>query len=269
MMKVNKRGHGPGGSAGHDAAGGMRWLLTYADMITLLLALFIFLYSVSSVSASKVQAFTAAFAEMFGVSRVPISLEKPAGSDGVIPIPGRRREPKEEGDPGHRGGVSQERQALQELRDKLVKAFPDLLATGKLAILEEQEGLMMRISETALFDLGSAAIQSQAEAVLSAIASFLSGLPNDIRVEGHTDSLPIRSGKYTSNWELSGARAASVVSYFIVKGGIAPQRLALAGYGEYRPVAADVPGKGHPANRRVEIMVIERHAPVTELAPGA
>jgi chemotaxis protein MotB len=252
-----KRGGGRGGGGGHDSAGGMRWLLTYADMITLLLALFIFLFSISTVSAAKLQAFTSVFADLFGVSKTPFVLDNPTGSNGALPMPGAKPAPKNEPESEE---DAQQRRALLELRRRLEASFPDLISTGKLVILEKQGGLILRISEAALFDLGSAAITPQAVPVLETIAGFLSEVTNDVRVEGHTDDLPIKGGRYSTNWELSGARAVSVVLYFIQEGGIAPQRLSLAGYGEYRPIEPNMPARGNPVNRRVEIMVIERRA---------
>ena len=267
-MPVGKRGGGGhgGGGGGHDSAGGLRWLLTYADMITLLLALFIFLFSISSINKAKLAAFSSAFAQLFGMGTLPTS-QASGGSNGVLPRPGNRKEgrpseiptiqqkqrPSEEVEPPPEEPVEE---SLLGIKDKLTHDFPDLLNTGKMTIYEEEGGIVLRMLDTALFGLGSADITSDARTVLAGIAASLRDVDNEVCVEGHTDDLPIRSARFRSNWELSAERAASVVHYFITEGGIIPQRLSLAGYGEYRPIAPNVPNQGNPQNRRVEIRVL-------------
>lgn len=265
-MGIKRRGGGHGGGGGHDSAGGLRWLLTYADMITLLLALFIYLYSISEINSAKFSAFSTAFSEAFGFSKTPI-VNETSGTSGVLPMQGfpegkvkpyGNQPPAGDGrQPGYKEGATPEaEQSLQQLKYQLEIEFPDWIKQGDLTILEPDEGLMLRLRDNAVFRLGRAEITTEAEAVLSALAQKLQMLDFPLRVEGHTDDLPIgKNSPFASNWELSGARAASVVRDFIGRG-IAPNRLSLAGYAEYRPIQTNIPGQGNPVNRRVEILIV-------------
>jgi chemotaxis protein MotB len=262
-------GHGGGGGGGHDGSGGLRWLLTYADMITLLLALFVFLFSISSVSEPKLEAFSVSFAQMFGIGTLPTGLANPSGGDSVLPIPGMRRPSDQPADePRKQSRIRSlapmlRREQYREMEQELTKVLPDLVKEGRLTFEENREGLVLRLRDSALFGLGSAGMDEGAQEVLDTIADSLSRIGNPIRIEGHTDNVPLRAGRYTSNWELSGARAAAVVENFIDSGGLDPNRLSLAGYGEYRPVAENVPGTGNPQNRRVEILILNAPRPVS------
>ncbi len=281
MSRKPGGGHGGGGGGGHDAGGGLRWLLTYADMITLLLALFIYLYSISEVNASKMAAFTAAFSKAFGIGNIPVA----KGSPGINPAQGfrsgrsqlYRREPAS-GDghkPGYKApeknpGEEAARRNLEALKEQLEREFPDWLKEGSLTMLELDEGLMLRMRDNALFDKGSASITGRAQNVLGVLATRLQPLGYPLRVEGHTDDLPIgKSAKFADNWELSSARAASVVRFFSTHG-IQQDLMSLAGYGEFRPVEPNVPGQGNPINRRVEILIVAPfNAPEPDAAVGA
>ncbi len=273
-----KKGHGGGGGGGggHDAGGGLRWLLTYADMITLLLALFIYLYSISEVSASKMAAFTAAFSQAFGIGGMPIKNLSP----GINPTPGSRtglskprskQPPTGDGrQPGYKtpskeeikeaaakaAAVEEAKRNLGELKTQLEQQFPDWLKQGSLTMLETDEGLMLRLRDNTLFEKGSADLAENAQGAMALLTERLAGLGFPMRVEGHTDDLPLaKNSKFADNWDLSGARAASVVRYFISHN-VAGEKVSLAGYGEFRPIEPNVPGRGNPVNRRVEILVV-------------
>ena len=257
-----------GGAEEHENA--ERWLLTYADMITLLLALFIYLYSISSINPVKFQAFGQAFASLFGIGTIPLNMS--AGASGVLPTPGNQPGKANERDPQKKKYdkktemekqkakemmAAENRKNMETLKEQLKKEYPDLVNQGKLTILEQDDGLMLRLQDSALFDLGSADITPPAHPLLKRMGELIASLPNPVRVEGHTDDLPIRSARYRSNFELSGARASSVVDNFIRQSGIVPDRFSIAGYGEYKPIAANVPNQGNPLNRRVEILVLQ------------
>jgi len=285
-----KKGHGGGGGGGggHDAGGGLRWLLTYADMITLLLALFIYLYSVSEVNETKMAAFTAAFSKAFGIGSMPVKNGAPGmnptqGFQRGLARPHLRQPPAGDGRlagykaPEKNPGTDQARRDLEKLKQQLEQQFPDWLKAGSLTLLELSEGLMLRLRDNALFEKGRADLTPNAQEVLGVLASRLSTLDYPLRVEGHTDDLPLmKNASFKDNWELSGARAASVVRYFIdrqVSGG----RMSLAGYGEYRPIEPNLPGQGNPVNRRVEILIVapfgvpgggEGETPAPEAAPA-
>jgi chemotaxis protein MotB len=267
-------GHG-GGGGGHDGSGGLRWLLTYADMITLLLALFVYLFSISDVNASKMSAFQQSFANYFGIGTLPTGITSSSGGDSVLPLPGMRRPSDQPGEEKRKQSRIRSlapmlrREQYRELQQELSKLLPELVKDQRLTFEENRDGMVIRLRDSALFGLGSVGMDPGAEQALDIIADSLRAISNPIRVEGHTDNVPLRGGTYRSNWELSGARAAAVVEYFIDGAGIAPERMSLAGYGEYRPVAENLPGTGNPRNRRVEILILNaRQANQTEPLPG-
>lgn len=272
IARKGKGGHG-GGGGGHDGSGGLRWLLTYADMITLLLALFVYLFSISEVNATKMAAFQQSFANYFGIGTIPTGMMSPSGGDSVLPLPGMRRPSDQPGEEKRKQSRIRSlapmlrREQYRELQQELSKLLPDLVKDQRLTFEENREGMVIRLRDSALFGLGSAGMDFNAQKALDVIAESLRAISNPIRVEGHTDNVPLRGGAYRSNWELSGARAAAVVEYFIDTGGVAPERMSLAGYGEYRPVEENLPGTGNPRNRRVEIMILNSPRAVAAGAP--
>lgn len=259
-------GHG-GGGGGHDGSGGLRWLLTYADMITLLLALFVYLFSISEVSASKLASFSTSFASYFGLGALPTNLVSPSGGDSVLPLPGMRRPSDQPSESKRKQSRIRSlapmlrREEYRELQNKVSEVLPGLVNSGQLSFLETREGLVLRLRDSALFGLGSAGMSDAAKQTLDTLAETLRNISNPVRVEGHTDNLPVRGGSYKSNWELSGARAAAVVEYFMNEG-VAPERLSISGYGEYRPLEPNQPGVGNPRNRRVEILILNSARPI-------
>ncbi len=222
-------------AAAHDATGMMRWLLTYADMITLLLAFFIVLYAVSSVNARKFQDVASSIRGAFGVSsdRSQINTQG-AGGERLLPMP----------------------TVMDRLADDLGVLLRAEIQEGKVEIIRTSRGLLLRFSDPALFELGRASLTQDALRTLDKIAPLVTHLPNPIEAEGHTDDLPIRSSLFPSNWELSTARATSVVRHFIEVHGMSPDRLTARGMGEYRPIHPNLPGRGQPKNRRVEINIL-------------
>src|SRR5262249_40273697 len=127
---------------------------------------------------------------------------------------------------------------------------------GRIEVREEKRGVVIALAEAAFFQSGSAELQKGTAAALELVARKLKGQGYDMVVEGHTDTVPVRSRTFRSNWELSTARATSVVSYFVEQGGYDPQKLAAAGYGEHRPVAPTDTVDGRNRNRRVDIVVL-------------
>jgi chemotaxis protein MotB len=241
MSRKKKRGGGDhgGGGGGHDAAGGMRWLLTYSDMITLLLALFIFLYSISEINASKMNAFSDAMADLFGIGRIPQSSTSGSGGSGLLP----------------------EANSIVRLHRQVSSEFKKLIDEDLVDVAETEEGLKVRLKDKILFGIGSADITPPAQDLLRKLSLNLVHVSNKIRVEGHTDNLPMsKNSRYPSNWELSGARAASVVRFFIERCHLNPMRFAIAGYAEYHPIQSNLPIMGRSANRRVEIIILRTKA---------
>ena len=129
-----------------------------------------------------------------------------------------------------------------------------------------ERGVVIHFTDRVLFDLGKAELKPEAKEVLQLVAQELKAWPNHIRVEGHTDNLPIRTAPYPSNWELSTARATEVLRYLIDVGGLAPERMSAAGYGEYRPIAPNDSEEGRAKNRRVDIVLLRSGLEVSEPA---
>ncbi|MEW5693494.1 MAG: OmpA family protein [Candidatus Hydrogenedentota bacterium] len=224
-----------GGGGGHSATGGLRWLLTYADMITLLLALFIFFYSVSVISEEKVRAFGLEFAQQFGIFE---GAEKPLpGGRGLLPYEKTLIERKARG-------------------KKLLKKIEQYGAIVK----EGEQGVIITLTDQFLFAPGSAQLLPGAETILENVAFFLKEIVPDqyFRIEGHTDNSNIRSPLYPTNWELSACRSAVIARSLIDKFGIDSQRISIIGYGEYRPIVGSVDKQTkeeQAKNRRVEIVI--------------
>ena len=223
---------------GHDSGGSMRWLLTYADMITLLLAFFVILYAISKVDAKKYQVIAASIRGAFGnapSSRYPISTGGGSGEQ-VLPKP----------------------DLVFQIVEQLRQSLGDELQEGRIQIERNPGGITLRFQDTIFFERGKAELHAHARAILDKVAAVIRDLPNPIEAEGHTDTLPIRSAQFPSNWELSVARATAVVRYLVEAHGFSPLRLAARGLGEHKPLYPNDPVLGEPRNRRVEIRIVTR-----------
>ena len=221
-----------------------RWLLTYADMITLLLALFIVMYSMSRVDAKRFGKMAEA---LNGILKGGHSMLKNHGEEqfktghGVLKLGDLRMI---------------QRQVEEQFKTK---------ERGEEVLTEVTErGLVVHIVESALFDVASADLQPRAMELLDLIYEEIKDTPNHIRVEGHTDDLQINTARFPSNWELSGARATEVVRYFIDEHDMPPGRISALGYGEYRPIRPNNSIENRATNRRVDIVVLTRELSLTE-----
>ncbi|MFZ5980705.1 MAG: OmpA/MotB family protein [Candidatus Zixiibacteriota bacterium] len=212
-----------------------RWLLTYSDLITLLLAFFIVMYSMSQLDAKRFGKMAEALS---GVLR---------GGESVL---------KNNEDNKKTGHGLLNMGNLRMVQKYVEERFKSL---GKKNVIETElteRGLVVHIMEQALFNEGSAKLQPKAMEVLDQISDAIKLLPNHIRVEGHTDDRPIRTEIYPSNWELSSARATEVVRYFTNDHAVAPDRISALGYGEYRPVMPNNSIENRARNRRVDIVIL-------------
>lgn len=227
-----------------------RWLLTYADLITLLLAFFIILYSMSKIDKDKYREVSGAFRSILHGTG-PLSLP-----------PGSRFADDDAGNSDFKLGD------LGVLRYEIETRLEKLGLTNNIMATLDRRGLVIRVSESTFFDFGSADLRPEATDILHLIAGFLLRIPNHIRIEGHTDNVPIKTSKYPSNWELSVNRATVCVRYLIIKYGFPPERISALGYGEYRPIASNETPESRVKNRRVDIIVLsweeERKEPPTE-----
>jgi len=212
-----------------------RWLLTYADLITLLLAFFIVLYSMSVIDSKKVGDILKA---LNGVLR---------GGELVIP--------KEYVDnaPGH--GLLKLGD-LRMIERQLDKRFGQINQINAIKTETTERGLVIHIMESALFEESSAQLEPKALSILDIVSDQLRPLPNHIRIEGHTDNRHINTSTYPSNWELSSARATEVVKYLISDKVIEPGRISALGYGEFRPLKPNTSVENRAANRRIDVVIL-------------
>lgn len=239
------------------AEAGPNWLITYSDTITLLLAFFVLLYAFSEVDLARFRAIVASLRASLGL--LP-------GGQTLSDLPGLNNAPILEDD-----ALASLKQEMMQIQQVYETVYGRLAATGladSVSLEVEERGLVVRFADRVLFDLGQARLKDEARAALDLVAGELARIPNPIRVEGHTDNLPIHNERYPSNWELSVARATRVVRYFIEEHGLPPQRLSAAGYGEYYPVAPNTTAAGRARNRRVDIVVLRLGLAAAEPGSG-
>ncbi|MFO7705955.1 MAG: flagellar motor protein MotD [Halopseudomonas sp.] len=226
-----------------------RWLVSYADFITLLFAFFVVMYSISSVNDGKYKVLSDTMQGAFNQpqrSLEPIQLgeDMPRGSS--------------LGDaPGSATNAAADADSLADMTAALQAAFGELIAVGDLELRGNQLWIEIELNSSLLFPSGDALPLDAGFDLVEKIAGILAPYQNPIHVEGFTDNVPIGSRLYPTNWELSAARAASVVRMLGI-GGVDPQRMAAVGYGEFRPVADNTTAAGRRANRRV-VLLVSRH----------
>lgn len=210
-----------------------RWVISYADFITLLFAFFTTMYAISRVDRGKLEMFEGSMKTALKSETPPLSRQV---IEGIAPVPPE----------------------ITEIEGGVRSAISDLPSRQEISVRPDERGLVISLGAGALFDFGQAEIREDAEQTLAAMASVIRGIPNHVLVEGHTDNIPIRGSglKYASNWELSAARATGVLVCLIKKYNLPPQRLSAAGYAEFRPAASNETPEGRAKNRRVDIVIL-------------
>ncbi len=220
-----------------------RWLVSYADFITLLFAFFVVMFAVSQVDSKKVGRFTESFSKAMGAEFFPhpgTGLFTGASEGAVTEV-----EPS--------AGVPLPEELMQLQASLLVAGSNDDLLQGVDVIAKRNE-LVLRLPDNLLFESGNDALGDRAQQVVAHLAKTLKDTRVDVRVEGHTDDRPIKTARFRSNWDLSTARATVIVARLAAEG-IAPHRLSAAGYGEFHPVTSNATDAGRRSNRRVDIVV--------------
>jgi len=255
-----------------------RWLVSYADFVTLLFAFFVVMYSISSVNEGKYRVLSDSMVTAFRSAQkalAPIQVGQPSKSSAtsqlelkngpqivmtpVIKLPSSEQAggdaykvwiKKFESDDGQPPSGN-----IRRMAEDVARALSHLVDQGLVAVRGNDLWLEIEIKDSILFSSGSAQLRPDAVPVLNQVAGVLRGFRNSVRVEGFTDNIPIRTLVYPSNWELSAARAASVVR-LLAKDGIDPKRMSALGYGEHRPLADNGTPEGRSANRRVVLVVL-------------
>lgn len=218
-----------------------RWLITYADMITLLLIFFIVMYTLSKIDAAKFETLAESLAAVFGAGGMVLDSPGPQ----IIP-----------GTPPEQVQDLVEKAQLDDLKNKLESYIRENGLAARVSVTTEERGIVLSFQDNVLFELGSARLTTRAREILDKVAPILADTPNYIRVEGHTDNLPINNSRFPSNWELSAARATNVVQELIREHGFAPQKLSATAYGEYRPRVPNTSPENRQLNRRVDMVIL-------------
>ncbi len=236
-----------------------RWLVSYADFITLLFAFFVVMYSISSLNEGKYKILSDSLVGVFNqvdraVKPIPIGEERPRTTQ---PDASQIDEPQ---------SSQQPIDPLQSIMQSMQAAFADLIASDQLTIRGNELWVEIELNSSLLFPSGDALPNDHAFALLEKVAGILAPFDNPIHVEGFTDNLPINTAKFPTNWELSAARAGSVVR-MLAADGVDPARLAAVGYGEFQPIADNSTAEGRARNRRV-ILVISRNLDVRRSVSG-
>ena len=244
-----------------------RWLVSYADFITLLFAFFVVMFAASNEDKDKAgqiaQSVRIAFQELaiFGSSGKVFPLFDEGGLPGEsVSIIGNTHSAFSDASVvasgGNGDGDGDGEATIEEVKERLDALLGEQVEEGAVRIIVDYRGLTISLAEAGFFDPGSSVIQSTALSVVAGIGEKLRLLSNNIRVEGHTDNIPINTALFPSNWELSTSRATNVLRYLLSEARIPPQRLSAVGYSEYRPVASNETRDGRGLNRRVDIVIL-------------
>jgi len=233
-----------------------RWLVSYADFITLLFAFFVVMYAISSVNEGKYRVLSNSLVNAFknttgqpGGQPIAVIQGAPVLPPKPITKPERLPETKKADE------VKAERRSkMKNVADEIMDALQPLVAQGKVRLLETSRGVTIEINDSILFPAGQAKLQLASINAMMAIAQVLSSSDFPITIEGHTDNIPISTPQFPSNWELSAMRATTVLRLFN-EGGVGAERLTAIGYGETRPIETNTTVEGRARNRRVSILI--------------
>ena len=235
-----------------------RWLISYADFMTLLFAFFVVMYAISVVNVGKYKVLSDALGDAFGgrgAAVVPnTAVEQPFTLPNIV---ARKR----------LEAMRREKDRLTQLARDLTATLGPLVKEGKVRVTQNSRGVSVEINASVLFAPGDAALTDTSREALSAVAILLKNDPHQVQVEGHTDDVPISNPLFPSNWELSAVRASSVVRLFI-DSGMAPARLTAVGHGANLPVAPNDTPEGRARNRRVAVTIISALPDVTTEVPA-
>ncbi|WP_031499486.1 flagellar motor protein MotB [Bryobacter aggregatus] len=244
-----------------------RWLVSYADFITLLFAFFVVMFASSHADKKKAKEMSASVKEAFEQGSMPKALANLMGRK----RPPETDDPKRSGQPAEKdtGKTDPALAALAELvpsLESLTKSLANEIADGKVAINMEPRGLVVSLKEAAFFPPAGDAVQAEAFPILGKIAESARTLPNQMLLEGHTDSTPIHNDRFRSNWDLSAARAIAMLNVFSERYGIERTRMSVSGYAENVPVAGNETVEGRRKNRRVDVVFLNQYGLKTQ--PG-
>ena len=241
-------------SVSHESENTDRWMVSYADFVTLLFAFFVVMYAMSSVNEGKYRVLTDTMTEAFQVppkSPEPIQLGKESKTINTSKSSLERIQPLKILRKSQRTYEREMKQIAETVRESV----QPLIDKGLIKVKQNKLWVEIEMNSKILFSSADSELEEEAFPALKALANVLNKLPNSIDVEGHTDNVPINNELFPSNWELSAARAASVVHLF-TSYGVNPKRLSSIGYAEFRPIASNATAEGRVRNRRVKIVIL-------------
>lgn len=242
-----------------------RWLVSYADFITLLFAFFVVMYAISSVNEGKYKVLSNSLSNAFTNTTAKSGGQPIAVIQGAPPIPPR---PIAKPDKLPDLKKAEQRTKMKNIAGDIMQALQPLVAQGKVRLLETSRGVTIEINDSILFPAGQSRLQPASISAMLAIAQVLAASDFPITIEGHTDNVPISTPQFPSNWELSAMRATTVLRLFN-DGGVGAERLTAIGYGETRPLETNTTVEGRARNRRVSILIdSNRPEEPTEIQEG-
>ncbi|MUV39294.1 putative 24.6 kDa protein in ccpA 3'region [Lentibacillus sp. JNUCC-1] len=245
--------------------GAPKWMVTYSDMVTLILVFFILLFSMSQIDLVKFEAISESFKNRMVLDFFPsaVPLDHPTESPSHLEKGKTLNEFKDPSDA--KKFFEEDHKTEEDKLNALMEEVEEYLDANELnnviSANRTERGVVLVLQEMILFDPGEAIVLPSGEPFLNKIGVLLNKVPNVVKVEGHTDTRPMSSFRYPSNWELSGARASSVIRYLVNEFQFDPARFSLAGYGETRPLVPNDTEENMKQNRRVEIVIMDADTP--------
>ncbi|MDO9043484.1 MAG: OmpA family protein [Desulfocapsaceae bacterium] len=257
-----------------------RWLVSYADFITLLFAVFVTLYAMSFTDKQKVDKVIASINASFGIGKS--ATLNVIDNSSFSPVPGlidiskreivpprtfqgdeekkaKKLKMEQEAAKKENGAKTRaDEQEFKKIEEKIRKYLQEKGAENQVKTTIDSRGLVISLKDTEFFESGQATVRHASTPLLNDIVSAINKYTNSIRIEGHTDSIPIQTAAFPSNWELSTARATNIVQYLISSHAFSPDKLSAIGYGEYRPIADNKTAEGRQKNRRVDIVLLSQ-----------
>ncbi|WP_226673585.1 flagellar motor protein MotS [Rossellomorea aquimaris] len=226
-----------------ESKGAPRWMVTFSDLITLILVFFILLFSMSQIDIVKFRTIADSFQQRQILEFYP----------SVIPFDDPSAEPEMESEDSQ----GKDDQDLNSLLSNIQSYLKENKLSDVIVATRTERGVVLVLQEQALFDSGEATVLEDAYPFLNKVGDLLAGIPNFVKVEGHTDNRPIDTYRFPSNWELSSARASSVIRYLTRTGDLDPTRFIAVGYGDTRPIAPNDTSENLQKNRRVEVIITD------------
>jgi chemotaxis protein MotB len=251
-MMLRRKAHG--GHANHE-----RWLVSYADFITLLFAFFVVMFASTQSDRKKAQEVSASVREALAHGQMSAAI-----ASVIRGRPAESRSPAKSEPPPTPAADPPPRPDLVQSLNTLNQRLAPELDAGKMQIRLEPRGLVISLRESGFFASGDDAVDPASYLVIEKIAAVVKALPNPVRLEGHTDSKPIHTPRFRSNWELSAARAIAMMSLFGERFGVPHERMAIAGYADNAPTDTNQTDEGRAHNRRVDVVLVSKEGEARE-----